>query len=114
MRWIGFEMITLVSTQWAAFYIPPFFIEEIEVVPETVDGAFEQVHTGVFLYGFKMRARGSFLFYKNRSGNGFGCPIRQFYFDAVFPVHRIFRLARIVFISGYIHIIARYINGTRK
>jgi hypothetical protein len=51
---IRFEVITLVSTERAALYIPPFFIQEVQVIPEAVDGVFEQVHIRVFFSNSKV------------------------------------------------------------
>ena len=55
---IRFKVITLVSTERAAFYISPFLIQEVQVIPETIDGVFEKIHTGGFFNLFKRRAPG--------------------------------------------------------
>jgi hypothetical protein len=72
MRRIGFKMITLAGTERTAFDISPFFIQEVQVIPEVVEGAFEQIHKGVFLYELKRRAPGRpvcFSLYKNGCGH---------------------------------------------
>ena len=41
MRRVSFKMIALAGAQGASFYVPPFFIYQVQIGPETIQGTLE-------------------------------------------------------------------------